>query len=52
VGITLFGQPPDARLAGSLRPEGRSRMVEGGYRVSGRWDFASGLNNHRLKPVA
>lgn len=45
VGITLFGQPPDARLAGSLRPEGRSRMVEGGYRVSGRWDFASGINH-------
>ena len=45
VGITLFGQPPDARLAGSLRPEGRSRLVEGGYRVSGRWDFASGINH-------
>ena len=45
VGITLFGQPPDARLAGSLRPEGRSRRVEGGYRVSGRWDFASGVNH-------
>jgi alkylation response protein AidB-like acyl-CoA dehydrogenase len=45
VGITLFGQPPDARLAGSLRPEGRSRRVDGGYRVSGRWDFASGVNH-------
>jgi alkylation response protein AidB-like acyl-CoA dehydrogenase len=45
VGITLFGQPPDARLAGSLRPEGRSRRVEGGYRLSGRWDFASGVNH-------
>ena len=45
MGKKLFGDPPDARLAGSLRPEGRSREVEGGYRVSGRWDFASGINH-------
>lgn len=41
----LFGQPPDARLAGSLRPEGWAYPVAGGYRVSGRWDFASGIQH-------
>lgn len=41
----LFGQPPDVRLAGSVRPEGRAYPVAGGYRVSGRWDFASGIHH-------
>jgi indole-3-acetate monooxygenase len=29
------------RLSGSARPLGRARRVEGGYVVTGRWDFAS-----------
>lgn len=41
----LFGQPPDLRIAGSIRPEGRAYPIDGGYRVSGRWDFASGINH-------
>ena len=41
----LFGQPPDVRIAGSLRPEGQAHPVDGGYRVSGRWDFASGVHH-------
>jgi alkylation response protein AidB-like acyl-CoA dehydrogenase len=45
VGRTLFGQPPNVRMAGSLRPEGKAWVVEGGYRVQGRWDFASGINH-------
>src|SRR5215470_7467342 len=45
VGRTLFGQPPDVRVAGSLRPEGRAYPVDGGYRIRGRWDFASGINH-------
>jgi alkylation response protein AidB-like acyl-CoA dehydrogenase len=45
VGGELFGQPPDARIAGSVRPEGRAYPVEGGYRVQGRWDFASGITH-------
>ncbi len=36
VGIKMFGQPPDLRMAGSVRPEGETRVVAGGYRVSGR----------------
>src|SRR5574341_366476 len=45
VGRALFGQPPDVRIAGSLRPEGQASPVEGGYRIRGRWDFASGINH-------
>src|SRR5262250_2793506 len=44
-GRTLFGQPPDVRLAGSLRPEGQAYPVNGGYRIQGRWDFASGIHH-------
>src|ERR671924_134315 len=33
VGRELFGQPPDVRIAGSRRPEGKAYMVDGGYRV-------------------
>jgi indole-3-acetate monooxygenase len=45
IGRTMFGQPPDVRLAGSLRPEGRAYPVDGGYRIRGRWDFASGIHH-------
>ena len=45
VGRALFGQPPDVRIAGSLRPEGQAYPVDGGYRIRGRWDFASGINH-------
>jgi alkylation response protein AidB-like acyl-CoA dehydrogenase len=44
-GRGLFGQSPGARFAGSLRPEGEARLVDGGYLVSGRWDFASGIDH-------
>ncbi len=36
----LAGGPP-RRFSGSNRPCGTARPVEGGYVVSGRWDFAS-----------
>ncbi|MCI0878969.1 MAG: acyl-CoA dehydrogenase family protein [Chloroflexi bacterium] len=45
VGRSLFGQPPDFRMAGSIRPEGRAISVDGGYRVDGRWDYASGIDH-------
>jgi indole-3-acetate monooxygenase len=33
---------PDTILANSTRPSGRAEVVEGGYRVSGRWSLVSG----------
>jgi alkylation response protein AidB-like acyl-CoA dehydrogenase len=33
---------PDTILANSTRPSGRAAVVEGGYRVSGRWSLVSG----------
>src|SRR5262249_58187152 len=39
------GAPADMRIAGSIRPQGRARRVEGGYRIEGRWNFASGVHH-------
>lgn len=41
----MFGTPPDLRVAGSLRPQGRAHPAEGGYRIKGQWNFASGIDN-------
>jgi indole-3-acetate monooxygenase len=43
----MVGAPADFRAAGSLRPQGQAREVDGGYRVSGRWNFASGVTYAR-----
>jgi indole-3-acetate monooxygenase len=47
VGREMAGRPADMRLAGSIRPMGRARAVDGGHRIDGRWDFASGVNHAR-----
>ena len=41
----LAGSPADYRGAGSARAGGRAWPVEGGYRVKGQWNFASGIQN-------
>ncbi|MFJ4654405.1 acyl-CoA dehydrogenase family protein [Nocardia sp. NPDC088792] len=38
----VWAHTPDARVAGVVTPSGTARVVEGGYRVSGRWAPASG----------
>lgn len=43
--IEMFGDPADVRMAGSVRPEGETCAIEGGYRVRGRWNFASGVEH-------
>ncbi len=47
VGQELAGTPADYRAAGSARPGGRAWDAPGGYRVKGRWNFASGIQNAR-----
>ena len=41
----MVGSPADFRAAGSLRPQGKAWPVDGGYRVKGQWNFASGIIN-------
>jgi alkylation response protein AidB-like acyl-CoA dehydrogenase len=35
---------PDSCVAGAAAPMGTARIVDGGYRVNGRWSFASGIH--------
>lgn len=41
----IFEGHPDTILAGAIAPPGRALPVEGGYRVTGRWPFASGCHH-------
>ena len=45
IGRKIAGDPVDLGMAGSIRPLGRAIPVDGGYRVSGQWDFASGVHH-------
>lgn len=41
----LFGDPPVVLGSGSARPEGTAKRTEGGYLVTGRWNFLSGIDH-------
>ncbi len=42
----IWGESPDHLIASALIfPAGRARRVTGGYRLSGRWPFSSGVDN-------
>ncbi|MGE0417067.1 MAG: acyl-CoA dehydrogenase family protein [Acetobacteraceae bacterium] len=47
VGREIAGIPADYRAAGSARVGGSAHPVPGGYRVKGRWNFASGFDHAR-----
>ncbi len=41
----IWGQSPDSLISSALIfPRGRARRVEGGYRLTGRWPFSSGID--------
>lgn len=45
-GIQEFlGADPDTIAAGAVFPPGKAIPVDGGYRITGRWPFASGCHN-------
>lgn len=45
----LYAAGPDVIIAGAVPPAGTATPVEGGYRVTGRWAFASGCQHaHRF----
>jgi alkylation response protein AidB-like acyl-CoA dehydrogenase len=41
----LYADGPDVIMAGASKPTGVATPVEGGYRVSGQWAFASGCQH-------
>ena len=42
---TLYADGPDVIIGGAFAPSGTAERVDGGYRVSGRWAFASGCEH-------
>ena len=41
----VFAAGPDCRVPGALASQGRATRVEGGWRLDGRWQFASGVDH-------
>lgn len=49
----VWGRTPDALLGSAfVFPCGRARKVAGGYRLSGRWPFSSGIDASRWNMLA
>ena len=43
----IFGDPPDISGSGSARPGGTATLTSGGYLVSGRWNYLSGIDHSK-----
>jgi indole-3-acetate monooxygenase len=41
----IYEQGPDVMFAGSLKPNGKAESTDNGWRLTGRWDFASGCQH-------
>jgi alkylation response protein AidB-like acyl-CoA dehydrogenase len=42
---SLYANGPDVIIGGAFAPRGQAELVEGNYRVNGRWGFASGCQH-------
>ena len=43
----IYGSDPNVRTAGAFRAAGNAIVVEGGYRVTGRWQLGSGCQHSK-----
>lgn len=41
----IWGDDSDTRISSSYAPMGKATIVDGGYRLSGRWSFSSGCDH-------
>ncbi|MDV6014180.1 3-hydroxy-9,10-secoandrosta-1,3,5(10)-triene-9,17-dione monooxygenase oxygenase subunit [Haloechinothrix sp. LS1_15] len=41
----VWGGDVDTRISSSYAPMGKAQVVDGGYRLSGRWNFSSGCDH-------
>jgi 3-hydroxy-9,10-secoandrosta-1,3,5(10)-triene-9,17-dione monooxygenase len=41
----VWGDDPGTRMSSSYAPTGKVEVVEGGYRLTGRWSFSSGCDH-------
>ena len=41
----IWGGNPDAHIQGAVAPSAVAEKVEGGYRISGTWNYTSGCDN-------
>ena len=41
----VFGETPDVLIPGTLAPQGQARKVDGGWILTGRWQFGSGADH-------
>lgn len=41
----VYADSPDVTIGGAFGPQGKAEVVDGGYKVTGKWAFASGCHN-------
>ena len=45
---SFYADGPDVIVAGAFAPRGQAELVDGNYRVNGRWGFASGCQHSQF----